>query len=97
MSSDRLISGIIALGWIIAFVLLNAPPWDPSDPVKTLGLPAVALIPLALIWFGDELGEFTGMTGRGYVSEQTPGWMVKGFGWIVLFALIGCWLYDLTS
>jgi len=97
MSTDRVISSAIVLIWIVAYFLLGAPPWDADDPMKTIGLPVVAMIPLALIWFGEELGEFTGLTGSGYISEQSPGWLVKAFGWLVLVALIGGWLYDRTS
>jgi len=42
---------------------------------------------LALVWFGDETGNYIGFSGRGYITATTPGWMLRWFGWIVLIGL----------
>jgi hypothetical protein len=43
------------------------------------------LIPLGLIWFADVLGAFRGFAGQAArIDVDTPGWMVAGFGWIIL-------------
>lgn len=52
------------------------------------GLAISLLPPLGLIWFADELGDFTGYVGRGGVVDQTsPPFLIAGFGWIVLIGL----------
>ena len=46
------------------------------------------LLPLALIWFPQQLGEFTGYVGHGgQIDTQTPAWMVAGAGWFLLVGL----------
>ena len=44
------------------------------------------LIPLAFIWFPEEIGGLTGYFQTGYVNVQTPGKIVSFAGW---FALLG--------
>lgn len=44
------------------------------------------IFPLACIWFGDYLGQYTGFMRGHYVSQQTPGCLVVAGGW---FFLIG--------
>jgi len=46
------------------------------------------LIPVGLIWYCDIAGNFTGPMSRGgYVDVETPGWLVAGFGWLVLLGI----------
>ena len=44
-----------------------------------------------LIWFPEDLGAYTGenpLDGGGPpITQATPGCLVAGFGWAVLFAL----------
>ena len=43
------------------------------------------LLPLGCIWFGDELGGFTGIGAKGiFISDETPGIFIKIAGWIFL-------------
>lgn len=54
------------------------------------------VLPMACIWFGEEMGGFTGMTGRGAITGTTPGWLVAVGGWILLLlpiiiSAIGYW------
>lgn len=97
MQVDRIASLIIVVLWIGAVVLFDRPADWPNDFWEWLAVPGLGVVLLALIWFGDELGEFTGMTGRGYVSQTSPGWIVKLLGWIFLAALIIIWIYHATS
>ena len=41
-------------------------------------------LPLALIWFPEEIGDLTGYYKTGYVNVQTPGAMVSFLGWFFL-------------
>jgi hypothetical protein len=46
------------------------------------------LFPLTLIWFAEELGDFTGYVGRGdYIDERTPAILVSLMGWLFLVGL----------
>ncbi|HXQ70962.1 MAG TPA: hypothetical protein VN844_10770 [Pyrinomonadaceae bacterium] len=42
------------------------------------------LLPLACIWFGDELGEYVGTLPGSGITRKSPGWMVKIGGWVLL-------------
>ena len=44
------------------------------------------IFPLACIWFGEQLGQYTGFMRGRYISETTPGFLVAAGGW---FFLIG--------
>jgi hypothetical protein len=45
------------------------------------------LLPLAFIWFPEEIGELTGYYKTGYVNVQTPGAIVAFLGWFILVGL----------
>ena len=42
------------------------------------------LLPMACIWFGDELGEYIGALPGPGITRKSPGWMVKTGGWVLL-------------
>jgi len=49
---------------------------------------ATLLVPLALIWFPDELGSMTGYVGRGgHIGTETPPLLVYFMGWLILVGL----------
>jgi hypothetical protein len=49
---------------------------------------AVLLLPLALIWFPDQLGGMTGYVGRGgNIDTETPPVLVSIMGWLFLVGL----------
>jgi hypothetical protein len=52
---------------------------------------------LALIWFGDELGEYTGLMRGQAVTATSPGWLVKLFGWLFLLGPLLYMLYLVLS
>ena len=58
------------------------------------GLLLVAL-PLAMIWFGDLLGDYLGFARWRYVSRRSPGFLVAAVGWALLLLplLLGLVLY----
>jgi hypothetical protein len=41
------------------------------------------VLPMACIWYGDELGGLTGIK-YGLVSSTSPGWGVEVIGWLLL-------------
>jgi hypothetical protein len=42
------------------------------------------LLPLAFIWFPQEIGSLTGYFRTGYVNVQTPGAIISFLGWFFL-------------
>lgn len=44
------------------------------------------VFPLAMIWAPEGMGDFQGMTGRGYINRKSPGSLVRFVGWMVLFS-----------
>ena len=42
------------------------------------------LLPLACIWFSDELGEYVGALPGPDITRKSPAWMVKIGGWVLL-------------
>ena len=42
------------------------------------------MFPLACIWFGDEMGGWTGTIKLHLVTSQSPGCLVRFMGWILL-------------
>jgi hypothetical protein len=45
---------------------------------------AVLLVPLACIWYGDEMGGYVGMLPGPAINRRTPGVFIKVGGWILL-------------
>jgi hypothetical protein len=43
------------------------------------------LLPLACIWFGDEMGDWMGTIRLHAVTSLSPGSLVKFMGWVILF------------
>lgn len=96
MRIDRLISAVVAGVWLVAVFALEGVQEGNLKPWELIPLLGVMLVILALIWFGDELGEYTGGTGRGHITQTSPGCVVKFLGWVFLLAVIGVWLYSFS-
>ena len=77
MKVSRTLSALVASGYLIASFLS-------SRPEVGLRMIVFLLFPLALIWFGEELGEFTGNWGGHYIDEKSPGWLLSVLGWVLL-------------
>ena len=74
----KIISLLIALVYlIVAFI---------SGGSETLlQILVFLLLPLGVIWFGDELGGYTGRLIRlHYVVSSSPGYLVRFMGWVLL-------------
>ncbi len=76
----RKISLAIAIVYLILALALGGLEWS----LITLGLLIVAL---ALIWFGEEMGDYIGgfhRIGKPYITKRSPGSLVSLFGWALL-------------
>ena len=77
----RVVSLAIAAAYVIvAFALEKS--WT-----FALTVAAGTLLPLALIWFPDFLGNFTGWGTRTPVDQPSPPRLVAAAGWLLLFGL----------
>ena len=74
---SRLFSLVLSAAYLVAALLLGSG----EDALMVLGF---VLVSLACIWFGDELGDFTGWTDEGRITARTPGGMVRFVGWLLL-------------
>ena len=84
MTAGRIISGLIT-----ALLLLRAvgDPDSGADISVILGL----LVPLALIWFPEEINDFTlgKWTQGGIINKPTPPGLVSFIGWILFALMVG--------
>ena len=74
-----------ALSLVIAFIYLGVTSLFAPSAAKMLAnlllMSGTLLLPLACIWYGDELGEYADSFG---ITRKSPGWMVKVGGWVLL-------------
>lgn len=63
---------------IIAYI------WDGSEMLFRILL--FLILPLACIWFSEEMGSYTGLTGIDSpgITKESPPTLVKFMGWILL-------------
>ena len=51
---------------------------------ETLSVMMWLVLPLTCIWFGDLLGDYTGMARLHLITCKSPGWLVRFCGWVLL-------------
>ena len=47
----------------------------------------IVLIPVAFIWFPEQIGAATGFIGHSFVNAETPPALLSFLGWLFLLAL----------
>ena len=81
--ASKLVALLIAIGYVVAAI--------GQERELNRGVLAVALltlVPLALIWFPEELGSYIGYTGRGGdIDTESPPALVSFMGWLLLVGL----------
>ena len=79
----KAIAVLIACGYAFAMIV-DAQGVTPDVAKGLLAL----LLTLALIWFPDAIGSFTGYVGRGgRIDTEAPPFLVSASGWILLVAV----------
>ena len=79
----RILSLLIAIAYLVIGCLQAR---SAKEVFATLLiLSGALLLPLACIWFADELGEYVGSVPGPAINRKSPAWMVKIGGWILLF------------
>jgi hypothetical protein len=82
--TSRRLSVLITLGYG-AVLLFARPPSMREIVLSVLAMTGYFWLPLACIWYGDELGEYVGALPGPAINRRSPGWMVKAGGWFLLF------------
>lgn len=73
----RLLSGLVAAGYIVGGILAFGP--------RGIVLAAAFLVlPMACIWYGRELGSFTGIMSLQYINARSPARFIETAGWVIL-------------
>jgi len=79
----KILGLLIALGYVVAMIVQAG-----GITLTVFKGCMVLLLPLALIWFPDELGSLTGYVGRGgNINTETPPILVSIAGWFFLVGL----------
>ncbi len=68
--------------------------------VLFLSILCVLIVALAMIWFGEEIGEYTGgfhRIGSPYITKKSPGALVSLFGWMLLLLPVLLLIFKLTQ
>ena len=82
---SKIFSSSVALFGIL-FVYFST-----GNPESIFNLLILLVLPLACIWYPDELGTVTGISlgiGRPQVSEPTPGIAISIGGWILMLTIV---------
>lgn len=78
MNTERSVSLIL----LVVYALFA---WRSANVFAFLATLGVGCIPLALIWFPEQIGSYTGWVGSlRTVNRESPASMVRVFGWILL-------------
>lgn len=73
----RILSGLVAIIYLIVAYAAAG-----SGGAIKCGL--FLILPMACIWFSEEMGSFTGVMRGQYINAETPGCLVAFGGWLVL-------------
>jgi hypothetical protein len=77
MTIGKTLSVIVAAAYLIAAFTFATPAIGPR-------VLAFLILPMACIWFSEELGEFTGDWGGHHIDQKSPGCMIAFLGWVLL-------------
>ena len=90
MKIQRIVSLILAIFCATTLILTEGP-----EDTYFMGFGMFFLV--VLIWFGDAMGGYIGPTAQGSITTITPGWMIRGFGWLVLLITSAGCVYQLFT
>jgi hypothetical protein len=80
ITKGKVLSLLVGLGYIVAIIVHEH--GVTGSVFKCL---ACLVLPLVLIWFPDELGNYVGFWGVDYyIDSVTPPFLISFFGWFFL-------------
>ena len=77
MSWNRVISGIVAVAYLVAA-------FAERGGEGCLKMALFLILPLSCIWFSEAMGGYTGPTTSMAITSPSPGKIVCILGWVVL-------------
>ena len=77
MNIGKVLSLLLAAAYLIAA-------FTSATPETGLRVLLFLLLPMACIWFSEELGEFTGNWGGQHIDQKSPGCVLTFVGWVML-------------
>ena len=80
--SSRTLSLLIAIAYLVIACLSAQSAAKVFASLLIVG--GALLLPLACIWFADEMGEYVGVLPGPAINHKSPAWMVKVGGWLLL-------------
>ena len=83
--ASRFISLLIAAGYLSFFLFAPGHISTQRRIGTVLAVTGYLFISLLCIWFGDEMGNYTGTLPGPAINKATPGCLVKVAGWVLLF------------
>ena len=86
--ASRVLSLLIAAGYLSFFLFAPGPVSAGRRIGTVLTVAGYLLLPVLCIWFGDEMGSYTGRLANPAITKTSPGCAVKILGWVLLFAPI---------
>ena len=87
----KFLSLIIALGYVLLGVAISES--LTAAVGHALFVAAIVVLPLACIWFGDEVGDYVGVLPGPSINRRTPGVFIKVGGWaLLLLPIAAYWL-----
>ncbi len=73
---------LVAIGFVIAMILESGVGMNIAKGSLAL------MLPVALIWFPEELGSITGNIGRGgNINTETTPIIISSVGWLILLGI----------
>jgi hypothetical protein len=91
MNRNRLFSGLAAVFYVVAAIV-------GIGGEAALKVAMFVILPLACIWFPDEMGGYVGLAGYSGITATSPGIIVCILGWVLLLLpLIVCLVYFLAG
>jgi len=93
ISVGRILSAVVAGGQAAALTIHQG-----GITRHGFGFCVLLLLALALIWFSEELGSFTGYLGRGRtIDAPTPPPLIAIVGWFFLLVAMPIMLYGMWN
>ena len=82
--ASRFFSLVIAAGYLSIVLFMPGHRSIPGRLGSVLVVAGYLLIPLLCIWFGDEMGNYSGALPGPAINKPTPGCLVRVGGWVLL-------------
>lgn len=87
---SRIVSGAIAIAYVVMV-------YRTGGGEDALELTIFLVLPLACIWYSEEMGSYPGVIRLQAITSKTPGCMVAFGGWLLLFVPVVIWIIALCS